>query len=101
MATTPEGKVKAKVKAVLKRHNAWYYMPVSMGYGAHGIPDFVGCLNGAFFGIETKAPGKRHAVTKLQNAQGVLIKRAGGMWMVVSDEEDLLKLEAWCESASG
>jgi hypothetical protein len=100
VAQTPEGKVKDKVKRILKKHRAWYYMPVSMGFGAHGIPDFIVCANGTFLGIETKAPGKRANVTALQNAQGQLIQQAGGAWMVVADPEDFLALEEWCHAAN-
>ncbi len=55
---TPEGKVKAKVKRLLKKHEAYYFMPVQTGYGVPTL-DFLGCHRGSFFAIETKAPGKK------------------------------------------
>ena len=55
MAQTPEGKVKDKVKAILKRRGVWYCMPRGQTFGRSGIPDFVCCHMGRFFGIETKA----------------------------------------------
>lgn len=50
-----EGDVKAAVKEVLKNtDNCWWFMPPANGYGRSGIPDFVGCVRGRFFAIETK-----------------------------------------------
>ena len=96
MATTPEGKVKDKVKKFLKEHGIWYYVPVSAGYGVHGIPDFVCCADGLFVGIETKAPGKREkknrGCTALQALRGKEIVEAGGVWCVVDGDEDLEEL---------
>ena len=55
MATTPEAKVKAKIKAILKEHNVYYAMPIGTGYGNSGVPDFLCCVNGKFVAIEAKA----------------------------------------------
>ena len=55
MALTPEGKVKDKVKAILKRRGVWYCMPRGQTYGRAGIPDFLCCHKGRFIAIETKA----------------------------------------------
>lgn len=55
---TPEGKVKTKVSALLKATpDLWYNMPVPSGFGEQTL-DYLGCHRGAFFAIETKAPGK-------------------------------------------
>jgi hypothetical protein len=86
MATTPEGKVKAAVKAFLNTlQDCWWFMPVSNGMGAHGIPDFIVCWRGRFLGIECKAPGKIRNTTKLQDAVLDRINMAGGVTMVVDD----------------
>jgi hypothetical protein len=37
MATTPESKVKDKIKEILEEFNVYYFMPVQMGYGAAGV----------------------------------------------------------------
>ena len=55
MALTPEGKVKEKVKAILKRRGVWYCMPRGQTYGRAGVPDFLCCYRGRFIAIETKA----------------------------------------------
>jgi hypothetical protein len=91
MALTPEGRVKEKVKRVLKATNVWYFMPVSNGMGKMGIPDFVCCFNGKFFTVETKAPGKKP--TKLQDMQMTQIGSAGGKAFVI--DGDTQELEAW------
>lgn len=90
---TPEGKVKAKVRDWLKRHEIWSYCPVSNGMGVHGIPDFVCCAGGKFLGIECKAPGKLKNVSALQEAQRDAIRKAGGLWFVIDDPAQLIEVE--------
>lgn len=88
MATTPEGRVKAKIKAYLKTlPNCWFFMPIGGPYSVHGIPDIVGGLDGRLFGIECKAPGKEKNTTPLQEAQIQAILAAGGVAFVASDVE--------------
>jgi hypothetical protein len=54
---TPEGKVKQKVSAILKRTSeCYYFMPVPGGFGTTTL-DYIGCHRGMFFSIETKKPG--------------------------------------------
>ena len=104
---TPEGKVKADVKKLLKAHgcvsasevgksqggDGWYFMPSQNGMGVKSIPDFIGCHKGRFFCIETKAPKK--APTQLQWMQMGLISSAGGECFVVSGDTGLDTLEEW------
>ena len=93
MATTPEGKVKDQIKALLKQHDTWYFLPVSSGFGVHGIPDFVGCHNGRCFGVEAKAEGKK--ASALQLRQKTLMEAAGAAWFLVDGAEGLKEVEAW------
>lgn len=82
MSTTPEGKVKEQVKKILKKAGAWYFMPVSTGYGKHGVPDFLVCWKGRFYAIECKA--EEHLTpTTLQQIQLKQIEEAGGVGVVV------------------
>ena len=90
MATTPEGKVKQKVKEYLKSIGAWYYMPVSNGMGRSGCPDILVCFNGRFMAFETKAPGKINNVTPNQQREIDEIIRANGLAYVV-DSVDQVK----------
>ena len=57
-------------------------MPVQMGYGAASL-DFIGCLNGVFFAIETKKPGSVNLTTPRQKATIEEIRRANGNVIVV------------------
>ena len=84
MAATPEAKVKAKIKALLKKHGAYYAMPIGSGYGNSGVPDFLVCLGGEFLAIEAKA-GKGKT-TALQDKHLREIEAAGGRALVVNEE---------------
>ena len=90
MATTPEAKVKAKIKAILKAHNVYYAMPIGTGYGNSGVPDFLCCVNGKFVAIEAKA-GKGQA-TALQRKNLEAIQLGGGHPMIIR-EDNMLYLE--------
>jgi len=81
---TPESKVKAKIKAILKAHNVYYVMPIGTGYGNSGVPDFLCCVNGKFLGIEAKA-GKGKT-TALQEKNLRQIQESGGLVMVVDED---------------
>lgn len=85
MATTPEGKVKKGVRQVLDALGAYYVMPVTGGYGKQGVPDFLVCYQGKFFGIETKA-GKGKT-TALQELNLKKIIDCGGVALVVREED--------------
>jgi Holliday junction resolvase len=85
MARTPEAVIKDKVKAFLKAKGVWFFMPVSNGMGAMGVPDLICCANGRFVAIEVKAPGKRNNTTVLQDKQIMGIHQAGGVAVVVDD----------------
>ena len=81
---TPEAKVKKVVVQQLKDMGAYYFYPVTGGYGRSGVPDIVGCHAGWFFGIECKA-GKNKP-TPLQEKNLKQISEAGGLALVVNEE---------------
>lgn len=81
---TPEAAVKAKVVAILKEFGAYYFYPVTGGYGASGVPDIVGCYHGNFFAVECKA-GKGKT-TALQEKNIANIYAAGGTALVVNED---------------
>jgi hypothetical protein len=85
---TPEGRIKKKVIGLFKELGVWYFMPMPMGYGKAGIPDFVGCVDGFFIGVECKAD-KTKKPTVLQIKCGDEIRQAGGVWLVVDGDESL------------
>ena len=82
MAMTPEAKVKKKVS--IKNLGAYYFYPVTGGYGTSGVPDIVGCYQGMFFGIECKA-GKNKP-TPLQQLALDNISKQGGIALVVRED---------------
>lgn len=84
MAATPESKVKAKIKAILAKHNAYFAMPIGTGYGNAGVPDFLCCVNGHFVGVEAKAQKGRATALQLKHLQ--LIKDAGGHSLIVNED---------------
>ena len=84
MVLTPEAKVKKKVVAQLKSLGAYYFYPVTGGYGMSGVPDIVACYRGKFFGIECKA-GKNKP-TALQEKNLKDIAKAGGIAIVINEE---------------
>lgn len=85
MAATPEAKVKAKIKKILKDSGVYYAMPIGTGYGNSGVPDFLCCVNGNFLAIEAKA-GKG-TTTALQEKNLREIKRCGGTAAVIAEEQ--------------
>ena len=83
MAATPEAKVKAKIKTILKKHNAYYAMPIGSGYGNAGVPDFLVCFCSFFIAIEAKA-GKG-TTTALQEKNLKQIRDCDGMGWVINE----------------
>jgi hypothetical protein len=83
MASTPEKKVKDAVKKLLDAHSAYYFSPVTGGFGTSGVPDIVACIQGKFIGIETKA-GKGKP-TALQEKNLMNIMRTGGIAVLVNE----------------
>jgi len=91
MAATAESKVKAKIKAILKKHDIYYAMPIGTGYGNSGVPDFLCCVRGRFLAIEAKA-GKGKT-TALQDKNIKQIIASGGLAIVVN-EDNIEELES-------
>ena len=98
MAATPESKVKRKVVALLQQHGAYYFYPVTGGYGSSGVPDIVACWQGRFLGIECKAGGNQPTALQMKNLRD--IQQAGGYAMVVN-ETALPELERWLAAGGG
>ena len=93
MVMKPEAKVKKVVVRQLKLLGAYYFYPVTGGYGASGVPDIVGCYKGKFFGIECKAGSNKPTALQLKNLKD--IELAGGIAVVCNENnmnivEDLL-----------
>ena len=81
---TPEAKVKKKVVEQLKKLGAYYFYPMSHGYGKSGVPDIVGCFESKFFGIECKAKGNKPTPLQQKNLHDIM--KSGGIAMVVDEK---------------
>lgn len=89
---TPEGKVKAKVKAVLKAHGAYWHCPVQNGMGAPALDFMHVQIPGVpVFAVETKAPGQKPTVRQEKTIAD--IRRAGGTVFVI--DGDTQEMEKW------
>ena len=80
---TPEAKVKKKVVTMLKDAGAYYFYPVTGGYGRSGVPDIVACLSGHFVGIECKAGNNKPTPLQKKNLDEIL--SAGGVALVINE----------------
>jgi len=76
MSTTPESKVKKRVREMLDKLGIYHFMPPANGFGRAGIPDIIACMDGHFIAIECKA-GKG-TTTALQDRELNRIHNAGG-----------------------
>ena len=92
---TPEGRVKAKVKKLLKGYNLYSNWPVPCGYGTPML-DCVGCFLGLFFSIETKAPGGKPTPRQQQTIEEQ--RRAGAKVFVI--DGDTTELEEWLDNVN-
>ena len=81
--TTPEKKVKDKVKKILEEQGAYYFMPATGGYGKSGVPDIVACLQGKFIGIECKANGGKPTALQEKNLHEIM--NVGGFSVLVDE----------------
>jgi hypothetical protein len=96
--TTPEGKTKAKVRALLSRYTGVYtYWPVPSGFGRTSL-DCIGCYRGLFFAIETKAEGKKPTLRQTQELQAM--GRAMAMTFVIAGPDDpaIEQLRMWLDA---
>ena len=84
MSRTPEGRVKDAVTKILRDRGAYYFFPMTGGFGRSGVPDIIACYKGHFMGIECKAGS--NTPTPLQLAELAKIDKALGISMVVNEK---------------
>lgn len=80
---TPEAKVKKRVKQILAEVGAYHAMPIGTGFGNAGVPDFLVCLRGRFYGIECKANGGKPTALQLKHLDD--IRKAGGVALLIDE----------------
>lgn len=96
-AVTPEGRVKQAIKDVLNRFRPklYHHWPVQNGMGEPTL-DCNGAINGRYFAIEAKAPGKK--MTPRQEVTAAKMRAAGArVFEIDGDDDQLSYLNAWCE----
>jgi Holliday junction resolvase len=91
MATTPEGKVKTKVKKILDQYGALHFSPMGTGYGVSGVSDIICLYRGKFIAIECKADEKK-LPTELQKRFLQRVVDWGGIGLLIHNKNiDLLE----------
>jgi hypothetical protein len=94
---TPEGRVKARITALLKTYepDIYWNMPVPGGYGKSRL-DYDGAIRGRAFAIEAKRPGKD--MTTRQEGTVEDMQRGGVMCFMVATDDDLAILKGWLDA---
>ena len=85
MATTPESRVKARVRKLLDLRGAYVHCPMTHGYGASGVHDIFALYKGVLISIETKALPKNKP-TGLQTKHAKMVHEAGGCVALIHAE---------------
>lgn len=98
MAETPEGRVKRKIKDILKGFgtDVYYFMPAMGSFGKAGVPDIIVCACGSFIGIEVKADKRKNPPAEIQKKNLAEITAASGAALVI-DANDLDFLKGFIE----
>ena len=95
--TTPEGKVKTKVREILDHPNIWSFWPVPSGYQARTL-DVLCAVRvrnlPIFFTVEVKKPGKRLTEAQSSYAQD-LKEKVNARTFRAHDPSSLAELEQW------
>lgn len=84
MAATPEKKVKQAVTKILDAYGAYYFSPVTGGFGRSGVPDIIVCFKGLFIAIECKAGGNQPTALQLKEMDKIG-SRGGGVAIVINE----------------
>ena len=86
-----EGDVKKEIRKVLDAVvGLWYFMPAANGFGAPGIPDFVGAYKGKAFTIEAKFGSGKQSMW--QKKQQKLISASGTPYLLIDEHNVVILL---------
>jgi hypothetical protein len=91
----PESRLQRNIRRQLVTAVGGHWYKIWGGpYQKAGIPDLLGCVNGLFFGLEVKQPGKgkKSKPSDLQKIEIELIQLAGGCAGVVTSPEEAIEL---------
>ena len=102
-----EHKVQERIMKLLRKKNCYVYKNAQNMNTETGRPDLTACVPttsktlydtfgdipvGLFVGIEVKRPGRLSGVSDAQEIVGRQIEKAGGIWILVDDEQTVEKL---------
>ena len=80
-----EQAIQAKIQKYIKARGGYVVKTITSNRA--GIPDLICCVEGKFLAIEVKA--EKGVVAPLQEANGVMIEQAGGLWLIARSVEDV------------
>lgn len=92
----PEFHEKKEIDEFLKKLGpavAWWFNPYMAGFGKSGVSDKIACINGAFWSIEVKRPGKEPTV--IQKRRMDEVRHAGGHAVAGTAEVVIQALTDW------
>ena len=93
---TPEGWEKKEIDAFLKTLGpdcVYVIKTITMGFGKSGAGDYALCLDGAFWNVEVKRPGK--IPTAIQTRRMNEVRAAGGHAVAGTAEVVIQVLRDW------
>ena len=90
---TPESYEKDEIKKYLVSIGAWYFCPFMAGFGKAGVADIIACIDGRFWSIEVKRPGKQPTV--LQARRLTEVRKAGGHSAWGTGRKVIGEIEKW------
>lgn len=76
----------------LRARGAFVWKVHGNEYTMAGLPDIVGVYNGKMIAVETKMPGRRGNVSKVQALRHDQIRSAGGVVVVATSVEEALEV---------
>ena len=91
--TQPESRLQRRIQDAIREEYLDKVFVFKVWGSEHmmaGLPDLIGCFRGRFFGLEVKTPESRSKVSKRQEYVHTLIRKAGGLAVVVSSPTEAL-----------
>jgi hypothetical protein len=88
----PESRLSRRIMDELTKRGAFCFKHHGSEFSTAGIPDIIVCVEGKFFGLETKMPDKRSNSSTVQKFVAEKIRRAGGTAQVVCSVNEALEV---------
>lgn len=85
-----ETKVQKAIQNYIRSIGGYCFKEHADMFSRAGIPDIICCVKGRFIGIEAKDGD--NTASDLQIANGILIKKAGGLFIIAKSVEEVQNL---------